>query len=64
MLVLDSTGYPVILFPTSMGSYHENKDMGLIESAKWYMQQGLMIYCPGSIDKESFIIKIFILYIA
>jgi esterase/lipase superfamily enzyme len=38
--------------------YHENKDMGLIESAKWYIEQGLIqIYCPGSIDKESFIIK-------
>jgi esterase/lipase superfamily enzyme len=35
------SGYPVILFPTSMGSYHENKDMGLIESAKWYIEQGL-----------------------
>ncbi|MEZ7500271.1 hypothetical protein QO200_16165 [Flavobacterium sp. Arc3] len=38
MLVFGHSGYPVILFPTSMGSYHENKDMGLIESAKWYME--------------------------
>ncbi len=36
MLVFGHAGYPVILFPTSMGSYHENKDMGLIDSAKWY----------------------------
>jgi esterase/lipase superfamily enzyme len=37
-----------------MGSYHENKDMGLIESAKWYIEQGLQIFCPDSIDKDSF----------
>ena len=31
MLVFGHAGYPVILFPTSMGSFHENKDMGLID---------------------------------
>jgi esterase/lipase superfamily enzyme len=56
MLVFGHAGYPVILFPTSMGSYHENKDMGLIESAKWYVEQGLIqIFCPDSIDKDSFL---------
>jgi len=55
MLVFGHSGYPVILFPTSMGSFHENKDMGLIESARWYLEQGLIqIYCPDSIDKDSF----------
>ena len=55
MLVFGHSGYPVVLFPTSMGSFHENKDMGLIESARWYLEQGLIqIYCPDSIDKDSF----------
>ena len=55
MLVFGHSGYPVIVFPTSMGSYHENKDQGLIESAKWYIDQGLIqIFCPASIDKDSF----------
>ena len=55
MLVFGHDGYPVILFATSMGSYHENKDQGLIESAKWYIDQGLIqIFCPSSVDKESF----------
>ena len=55
MLVFGHAGYPVVLFPTSMGSYHENKDMGLIESARWYIEQGLIqIYCPDSIDSDSF----------
>jgi esterase/lipase superfamily enzyme len=55
MLVFGHAGYPVILFPTSMGSYHENKDQKLIESARWFIEQGLIqIYCPSSIDKDSF----------
>ncbi|MGA9638813.1 esterase family protein [Flavobacterium sp.] len=55
MLVFGHAGQPLLLFPTSMGSFHENKDMGLIESARWYIEQGLItIYCPDSIDKDSF----------
>ncbi len=55
MVVFGHSGYPVVLFPTSMGSYHENKDQGLIGAAKWYIENGLIqVYCPSSIDKESF----------
>jgi esterase/lipase superfamily enzyme len=55
MLVIGHAGFPVILFPTSMGSFHENKDMGLIESAQWFLEQGLIqIYCPDSNDGLSF----------
>jgi esterase/lipase superfamily enzyme len=55
ILVFGHSGYPIVLFPTSMGSFHENKDMGLIESAKWYLEQGLIqIYCPESNDRNSF----------
>jgi esterase/lipase superfamily enzyme len=55
ILVFGHAVYPVILFPTSMGTYHENKDQGLIASAKWYIDNGLIqIYCPSSIDKDSF----------
>lgn len=58
MLVFGHAGHPVILFPTSMGSFHENKDMGLIESARWFIEQGLVkIYCVSSIDKQSFYAK-------
>ncbi|MFT4567799.1 MAG: esterase/lipase superfamily enzyme [Saprospiraceae bacterium] len=54
MLIFGHTGYPVVLFPTSMGSYKENRDFNLIESAKWYIEQGLIrIYCPDSVDKMS-----------
>ena len=54
MLVFGHAGYPVILFPTTMGSYHENKDFKMLESAKWFIENGLIrVYCPNSIDKHS-----------
>lgn len=54
MLVFGTHGYPVILFPTSMGRYHQNKDFGLIDSVRWFVDNGLVkIYCPDSIDTQS-----------
>jgi len=54
MLVYGDRGYPVILFPTSMGRYYQNKDFGLIESAAWFIQEGLVkIYAIDSIDSLS-----------
>lgn len=54
MLIFGHAGYPVVLFPTSMGSYRENRDFKLIDSARWYIEQGLIrIYCPDSVDKLS-----------
>jgi len=54
MLVFGEKGYPVILFPTSMGRYYENKDFKLIDSVAWFINEGLVkIYCPDGIDKLS-----------
>ena len=54
MLVFGDRGYPVVVFPTTMGRYYENKDFKLIESARWFVEQGLVqIYCPDSINAES-----------
>ena len=54
MLVYGHAGYPVIIFPTTMGRYHESKDFGLIDTASWFVEQGLIqLYCPDSIDKDS-----------
>ena len=54
MLVFGEKGYPIILFPTSMGRYFENKDFKLIEAAAWFINQGLVkIYCPDGIDNLS-----------
>lgn len=54
MLVFGDRGLPLILFPTSMGTYYENKDRGMIDAAGWFIDNGIVkIYCPDSIDAES-----------
>ncbi len=54
MLVFGHAGYPVILFPTTMGKYYECRDFKLVESARWFLEQGLVqIYCPDSINEHS-----------
>ncbi|MEM8895686.1 MAG: alpha/beta fold hydrolase [Bacteroidota bacterium] len=54
MLVFGHAGHPVIIFPSTKGRYHESKDFKLIESAQWFLDQGLIkIYCPDSIDAYS-----------
>ena len=54
VLAFGTRGYPVLLFPTSMGRFHENKDFGLLDSVAWFVDEGLVkIYCPDSIDSLS-----------
>lgn len=54
VLAFGHRGFPVILFPTSMGNFYENKDAGLIESVSWFLNEGLIkIYCPDGIDTTS-----------
>jgi esterase/lipase superfamily enzyme len=55
MLVFGHAGQPIIIFPTSMGTYHQNKDFHLIDSVAGFVEQGLVkIYCPDSVDEHSF----------
>ena len=54
MLEFGFSGIPLILFPTSMGRYYQNKDFGLINRISWFIDQGLIkVYCPDSFDHES-----------
>lgn len=54
MLVYGDSGYPLLLFPTSMGRYYESKDFGLIEALRWFIEEGrIKVYCPDSIDALS-----------
>jgi len=54
MLVFGHAGLPMVLFPTSMGRYYQNKDFGLINRIAWFIDQGLIkVYCPDSFDSES-----------
>jgi esterase/lipase superfamily enzyme len=55
MLIFGHAGQPVIIYPTSMGSYHQNRDFHLIDAVSWFVDNGLVkIYCPDSVDKDSF----------
>lgn len=54
MLVYGHGGYPVVLFPTTMGRYFESKDFKLIDTASWFLEQGkIQIFAVDSIDKHS-----------
>ena len=54
MLVFGHGGLPLILFPTSKGSFYQNRDQGMIDAANWFVENGkIKIYCPDSIDSES-----------
>jgi esterase/lipase superfamily enzyme len=54
VLAFGTQGYPIILFPTSLGRYYENKDFNLIDSVAWFINEGLVkIYCVDGIDRLS-----------
>jgi len=54
LLIFGHSGYPVILFPTSMGRYYESKDFKMIDSIQWFIEEGkIKVYCVDSIDKQS-----------
>ncbi len=50
----EGRGVPLVLFPTSYGRYYQNKDFGLIESMRSFVESGrFTIYCPDGIDTDS-----------
>jgi esterase/lipase superfamily enzyme len=54
MLVFGHGGMPVIMFPTSKGKYYQQKDQGMLEAVRWFVDEGkVKIYCPDSIDSQS-----------
>ena len=54
MLVFGHAGLPVIIFPTTLGSYYEAKDFYLVESVRWFVEQGkVQLFCPDSVNKHS-----------
>ena len=54
LLTFGESGYPILLFPTSMGRYFEPKDFQLIASVEQFVNAGkVKIYCVDSIDKLS-----------
>jgi esterase/lipase superfamily enzyme len=54
LLTFGHAGIPLIIFPTSMGRYFENKDFKLVDSVAWFVDNGLIkVYCPDGFDKMS-----------
>ncbi len=54
MLTFGNGGFPILLFPTSMGMHNENRDFKLIEAVGWFIDKNIIkIYCPDGIDIHS-----------
>ncbi len=54
VLVIGHAGYPIIIFPTTKGTYHENRDFKMMETVRWMVEQGkIRFYCPFSVDAYS-----------
>jgi esterase/lipase superfamily enzyme len=54
LLAFGHAGKPVIIFPTSMGRYYENKDFKMIDAIRWFIDEGkIKVYCVDSIDALS-----------
>jgi esterase/lipase superfamily enzyme len=58
VLINGHWGYPILMFPTSMGNYLQNKDFGLNHSvANWVNEGKIKLYNVDSIDFQSFYAK-------
>lgn len=54
LLTFGHCGYPVLLFPTSMGRYYESKDFKMTDAISWFIDEGkIKVYCVDSIDRVS-----------
>lgn len=59
MLTFGNAGIPLIIFPTSMGRYFQNKDFKLIDTIADKVNEGkIKVYCPDSIDEQSWYNKL------
>ncbi len=48
-------GFPVLMFPTSMGNAYQNRDSGLLKSVEGYINEGkIKAYNIASLDNETF----------
>lgn len=47
-------GFPILMFPTTKGSYLQNRDFGLNDSVKWFTENGkVKLYNIETIDTKS-----------
>ena len=54
LLVFGHTGPPMIVFPSSMGSFYEYEDRGMVQAVADKLEHGaLQLFCVSSVDGES-----------
>jgi esterase/lipase superfamily enzyme len=54
LLVFGHGGAPIIVFPSSMGSFFEYEDRGMVDALRPKLDAGgLQLYCVSSVDSES-----------
>ena len=54
LLQFGHSGHPVLVFPSSMGSFHEYEDQLMVQTLSDRLDQGqLMLFCVDSVDAES-----------
>src|ERR1043166_788878 len=52
--VFGHAGTPLLVFPTSMGSFHQYAEMGMIHAIAHKYEQGeIQAFCVDSVDAES-----------
>jgi esterase/lipase superfamily enzyme len=58
LLVFGHAGPPMIVFPTSMGSFFEYEERGMVHAVSHKLHHGhLQLYCVTTVDSESFYAK-------
>ena len=59
LLVFGHSGVPMLVFPSSMGRFHEWEDFKMIDAMKHQIEAGYnQVICVDSVDKESFYNKL------
>ena len=54
LLLFGHAGTPLIVFPSSMGSFHEYEDRGMVGAVADKLRHGgLQLFCVSSIDRDS-----------
>lgn len=55
LLVFGHGGVPILAFPTSMGTFYQWEDFGMVKALEPQLEDGLnQLFCVGSVDEESF----------
>lgn len=55
MVVFGHSGTPMLVFPSSMGRFHEWEDFKMLDAISHQVENGYnQVFCVDSVDKESF----------